>query len=225
MGVSDTGDRPEIGLGEAYSLETPEDSRRLYGRWAATYETGFVADNNYIYPAGVAAVFTARATVGEGPLLDVGCGTGLVGAALADRGRWVLDGLDISAEMLEMASQKAASDGSGVYRNLHTGDLTARLDLPDGGYGGVVSAGTFTHGHVGPDALDELYRVARSGALFALGVNAEHFGSLGFAERLASDLAEDLITEPEIEPVPIYGAGGHPDDRALVVVFRRGQRT
>ena len=31
-----------LGLDEAYSVKTPEDNRRLYAKWAATYESSFV---------------------------------------------------------------------------------------------------------------------------------------------------------------------------------------
>ena len=73
-------DEPPVTLADAYALETPEDSRRLYARWAATYESEFVALNQYVIPDRVAEVFAdvARDVAGgeAGPVLDVGCGTG-----------------------------------------------------------------------------------------------------------------------------------------------------
>ena len=50
-------DERPVTLAEAYALQTPEDSRRLYARWAATYESEFVALNQYVIPDRVAAVF------------------------------------------------------------------------------------------------------------------------------------------------------------------------
>ena len=41
-----------------------------------------------------------------------------------------------------------------------------------GGYRGIVSSGTFTRGHVGPEALPHLLAVAEAGAQFALSINA-----------------------------------------------------
>ncbi len=35
-------DDKALGLDEAYSVKTPEDNRRLYAKWAATYESSFV---------------------------------------------------------------------------------------------------------------------------------------------------------------------------------------
>ena len=55
--------------------------------------------------------------------------------------------------MLDVAQTK------GIYRALFAGDLTARLPVDDGTYAGIVSSGTFTNGHVGPEhpLLLELY--------------------------------------------------------------------
>ena len=35
----------DLGLDAAYAVQTPDDNRRLYARWASTYETDFVAAN------------------------------------------------------------------------------------------------------------------------------------------------------------------------------------
>ncbi len=209
-------DEPEIDLDDAYSVETPDDSRDLYGRWAATYERSFIEPKGYVYHQQVAQVFVDRG--GRGPVLDVGCGTGIVGEALRALTLSPVDGVDISAEML---AEAAAKD---TYRRLIEADLTQPVPLADAEYCGVVSAGTFTHGHLGPEAIDELIRVAAGGAVFALGVNAEHYATRGFAARLDAHHAAGLITEPELVEVPIYeGDHEHADDRALVAVFVRGQ--
>ena len=49
-------------------------------------------------------------------LLDLGCGTGLVGLALTDS-VGVIDGVDIAAQMIRKARER------GIYRHLRTGDL------------------------------------------------------------------------------------------------------
>ena len=137
-----TGD--DLDLSEAYAVETPDDNRDLYARWASTYESGFIARHEYVYHQGVAAVFAEAAGPDDAPVLDVGCGTGLVGVALRALGVDAIDGLDLSPEMLDEARTKVDGDGSPVYGDLHVGDLTAVLDLPDGGVASVISAGTFT---------------------------------------------------------------------------------
>ena len=213
----------DFDLADAYAVKTPDDNRDLYARWAATYESGFITDNGYRYHLGVAGAFLDAVTPEDGPVLDVGCGTGLVGAALCADSRFpgALDGLDISPEMLDRARDKATFDGSPVYAALHVGDLTSTLYLPDAAYGGITSCGTFTHGHVGPGAFGELYRIARPGALFAIGINPDHYEARGFADRFASDVSAGTITEPTVHRVPTYGAGPNLDLLSPVVVFRR----
>ena len=202
------------GLDAAYALNTPEDSVRLYRDWAQDYDADFAKGRNYQLHAHVARAFVQAG--GTGPVLDVGGGTGLVAEALAAHGVTPTDGLDISAEMLKIAMDK------GVYRTTFTDDLTRTLSMPDGSYAGVVSAGTFTHGHVGPEAFDELLRVSRAGAVIALSVNAGVYTDRGFDAKLAA--LGSAITVPDLQDVSIYGAGtdpAHAEDRALVVVFRK----
>ena len=54
-------DEQPVTLADAYALVTPQDSRQLYARWAATYESDFVALNQYVIPDRVAEVFADAA--------------------------------------------------------------------------------------------------------------------------------------------------------------------
>ena len=208
-------------LTDAYSVKTPEDNVDLYARWADTYESGFVADEGYVYHHGVATVFLEHFISTNGPILDVGCGTGLVGEALYSNPsfNFRLEGLDISSEMLDHAKSKKLPSGQPVYDHLYVGDLTAALDLPDNSYSGIISCGTFTHGHVGPEALDELYRVTKSNALFAIGINKNHFLNQGFEARFKDDIASGKITKPIYRNVEVYSTGSHAQDRFPVAIF------
>lgn len=201
-------------LDGAYALNTPEDSVRYYRDWATSYDRDFAAAMAYRSPAVIASAFAALG--GEGPVLDVGAGTGLVGEALAGAGIAPVDALDISAEMLTAAAAK------GVYRATIEADLTRTLPLPDNHYSGIISAGTFTTGHVGPKAFGELMRVARPGAIFAVTVHSAFYESAGFAPYFA-DLA-DQIAGFRTETFEIYGAGAdgdHSGDRGWIVSFRK----
>ena len=201
-------------LDDAYALRTPEDSVRLYKDWAETYDGDFVVRMDYRIAKEVAAAFAGAG--GVGPALDVGAGTGQVGVHLAACGVGPVDAADISAEMLEMARTKA------VYRDIFTADITQRTKIADGSYRGVLSAGTFTHGHVGPEALDELLRVAAPGALVALSINAEHWESARFADKFAA--LQNRIRDLELAEVRIYGEGAtgvHARDTAKIALFRK----
>ena len=201
-------------LDAAYALRTPEDAMRYYRDWAGRYDQDFAQDMAYLSPEAVAGLYANLG--GQGPVLDVGAGTGLVAEALARRGIGPVDGIDISEEMLAVAA------GKGLYRQTFVADLTQPLALPDGIYTGCVSSGTFTRGHVGPEAFGELLRVTRPGALFVLTVHEAVYETGGFSEAFArlSSKIEGFATAP----IAIYGAaatGEHAGDSAWLVSFRR----
>ena len=79
--------------------------------------------------------------------------------------------------------------------------------------------GTFTHGHVGPEAFDELYRIARPGALFAIAINPDHFSNQCFETRFNSDVSSGIITEPAYKKVQVYSTGPHAQDRFPIGIF------
>ncbi|HEX7404713.1 MAG TPA: methyltransferase domain-containing protein, partial [Candidatus Nanopelagicaceae bacterium] len=110
---SDSDESKPLGLDEAYSVKTPDDNRRLYAKWAATYESSFVEKKKYRYPRAVAEVFAKAVDFQEANnIVDIGTGTGLTGTYLtALRPNLIIDGIDISPEMLAQASQKRRSGG------------------------------------------------------------------------------------------------------------------
>jgi SAM-dependent methyltransferase len=199
-------------LEEAYEINGPEDARRMYGDWAETYDQSFGEAWGYIAPREIAGILKAEMDP-EGVVLDIGAGTGLVAEHL--RGLTV-DALDITPEMLKIAGTK------GLYRTLRLGDLTKTLDIPDATYDAVISCGTFTHGHVGPECLPELLRITRPGALFVCGTIAPVLDGARFGSALARLVAAGRITPVMFHDIPIYEGAehAHKDDRGLVMVFR-----
>ena len=67
-------------------------------------------------------------------ILDAGCASGAVTAALRDRGA-VVAGFDRSAKMVELARQRL-----GVDADLQVTDLAGPLPYPDGAFDDVVAA-------------------------------------------------------------------------------------
>jgi predicted TPR repeat methyltransferase len=167
----------KIGYDEAYSLKTPEDSIKLYKKWAQNYDEDFALNSNYISPEIISNFFNKHAKNTDTPILDVGAGTGLVGEYLYKKGNKSIIGIDISSEMLEQAKLK------GCYSSLVEADITKKIPLKSNSIGSVVSAGTFTHGHVGPDSFDELLRITKPGGLFILSINSKVFIKNGFQEK------------------------------------------
>jgi SAM-dependent methyltransferase len=199
-------------LESAYALSTPEDARRLYATWAASYDVDFGDGQGYLLPRHVAQVFLN--TGGRGPVLDVGAGTGLVGEGLGVAGVGPVDGLDLSEDMLKVAS------GKGFERHLIAADVTQPLEC--GPYAGIVSAGTFTLGHVGPEGIAPLLDVALSGCVFVISVNAKHFEREGFTAFFAQP--NSGVIDVQTEEVRIYSEKAdlsHRYDMARIVTFRK----
>ena len=97
-----------------------------------------------------------------GRALDLGCGTGVVSLALAERGFDVV-GVDHSPEMLELARQKLAA--AGVEATLETGDVRA-LRFGDAEFDCVTTQGLLHHLEELDPCLAEMIRVLRPGGFF-----------------------------------------------------------
>ena len=210
-----------LGLDEAYSVKTPDDNRRLYAKWAATYESSFVDAKQYRYPKAIAEVFN-DVLPPVTRVLDIGTGTGLTGMYVTRlRPEVVIDGMDISPEMLAQAKLKTREDGSVVYRALYERDLTVAVPNENAPYEALFSSGTFTHGHLGPECLRNLLPLLAHDGWLVVGVNNEHFESKGFAGELESLVALGAIQTPEIFRIDVYEPGSvHYGDQARVILTR-----
>lgn len=209
-------------LDKAYSVKTPEDSRRLYAEWASTYNETFIKANDYVYPRTIAQKFDELIPKSDiQTVVDIGCGTGAVGSYLANlRPNLKITGVDISAEMLAEASKLKRIDGSPVYIDLIEVDLTA--ELPKKSFDAMISAGTFTHGHLGAETFISLIALVRFNGWLVIGINAEHFLSQGFGSALQNAQDQGLTTHAQFHNVQIYGPkSAHYGDLATIAIFQR----
>ena len=200
----------------AYDISSPEDNVSYYKDFAAIYDADFARKLGYIYPRILADYYASHAGPADVPVADIGCGTGLVAEAMALPVTQI-EGFDISQDMLDVAEAK------NIYAKVHRADLTQPESLPEPRFGAVVSAGTFTHGHLGPEPLRHLLKLAKPNALFCIGVNEQHFNAEGFGSVLKSMEAAGEITRPDLQSVQIYENEDHEhgQDRALILLFRK----
>lgn len=203
-------------LENAYKLSTPEDNVDYYDAFASTYDAEFADALGWHYPAAIVATYRDAASQTDTPIADIGCGTGLVASAL-NLPREQVDGIDISPEMLRIAEEKQ------LYRSLYKVDLTKSLDEIANDYGAVLSAGTFTSGHLGPEPLESLLGIARANALFVIGVKKAYFQEAGFEPVLRNMEIDGLINGLQIAEVPMYVKAGHDHsaDAAFALVYRK----
>ena len=196
---------------KAYDRKDKDEVADLYRQWAETYDDE-LADKDYVAPARGAAVFAAHVEDRRARVIDIGCGTGLVGRYLAEYGFDTIDGLDLSAEMLARAKAK------GVYRNLLQADLTGPVDVDDGAYDAAISVGTFTHNHVGPCGLDTVLRIVKPGGIASVTVNGDAYVADGYRAKFDALVAEGrctIVEERDEEYIVAHGT------RSRIVVLRK----
>jgi len=92
---------------------------------------------------------------------DLACGTGRIGAWLKQQGVETLDGIDLTAEMLQGAQVR------GIYRHLHMGDIRA-TPFEAAAYDLVTEVLADEHLPVVAPLYHEAARLAREGGYFLL---------------------------------------------------------
>lgn len=141
-------------------------------------------------------------------VFDLGCGTGLSGAAFRDVADW-LGGVDLSAAMVRQAV------GKGLYDHLEAGDMAAALRALTIPCDLIVAADVLVYvGDLVPP-FDAVRRQLTPGGVFAFTVQRAESGdytlgreqryshSRGYLERCAKDadfkvaLIEDVVTRQE----------------------------
>ena len=204
------------GLNDAYSVKTPEDNIKLYKVWASSYDDDFAKKNDYRSPVLISNYYDKYSNKNDVPVLDVGAGTGLIAEVMNKKNTIDIDAIDISPEMLESAKSK------NCYNKLIEADLTKNLGIDNNYYGAIVSAGTFTHGHIGPNALDELLRVTKPSGLFVITIHSKVYVNQNFEQKF-QDINEQ-ITDLTFHEEKAYGNNpdkDHGNDTVFITVFRK----
>ncbi len=171
-------DRTNQFLQEAYHLATDQDMQDFYSNWASEYDTQLEQGLSYVAPAKTAALFMQYISDHSARILDIGCGTGLTSIDLATAGYQHIDGLDFSAAMLEQARTR------NFYQSLIQADLNQPLAIADAHYDAAISSGTFTHGHVGAEPLDEIFRIIKPGGYLVCTIHQSIWNQHGFADKI-----------------------------------------
>ena len=151
----------------------------VYQKWASLYDK----DNDDLLgtvsqPTAV-QIFQEYVQDKMLKVVDVGCGTGLVGEELKKSGFINFDGIDISQEMIDIAYSRG-------YKTLILGNLNESLPFKSKSYDAALCVGVFTHGHVGSDRLSELVRIVKSGGIICFTVNEGVYDSYGFDSKIKS---------------------------------------
>ncbi|WP_433295218.1 class I SAM-dependent DNA methyltransferase [Actinoplanes sp. CA-030573] len=151
----------------------------VYDEIADWYETDFLPRSTPGDPIGIRRSIATLLGAGSGPVLELGCGTGVHAAQLRELGREPL-GIDLSGRMLAYARGRLP---------IAQGDAT-RLPVADAALDAVISIMVHTDMPAYPDVVREAARILRPGGVFVhVGVHPAFCG--GFADR--SDPAAVII--------------------------------
>jgi SAM-dependent methyltransferase len=104
--------------------------------------------------------------VGEGTVLDAGCGEGAIGLLLAKK-KIASTGIDLSYPNIEKAQQQAQELGVADYASYTQGDAE-KLPFPDASFDTVISSHVLEHLPSFDAGWQELCRVARKRIIVAL---------------------------------------------------------
>jgi len=154
-----------------------EDLQVVYKEWATAYDH----DNDNLLgtvsqPLSV-QIFQEYIKDKSLRIIDVGCGTGLVGVELEKGGFSNFDGIDISQEMIDIAKQRG-------YAQLFIGSLNDTLPCKNSEYDAALCVGVFTHGHVGSARPAELVRIVKSEGIICFTINEGVYESYGFNSKI-----------------------------------------
>lgn len=141
--------------------------RNLFDQFAGTFDRHLLAALGYTIPRDlIDALLAAGSPNPPWDVLDLGCGTGLVGREIAPHARSLI-GIDLSPKMIGRAAE------SGLYTQLKVADLGAALNAePANHYDVVTAADVFLYVGKLDSVVSAARRVLRSGGMFAFSVEA-----------------------------------------------------
>jgi predicted TPR repeat methyltransferase len=198
---------------------------RLFDSYAPSFDQHLVDALDYVVPEKLyEAVLAARPQAAALDVIDLGCGTGLVGQHFR-RVAGRLTGIDISARMMQWAQRR------NIYDQLVLGDyvhyLSARQDACDL----VLAADVFIYAGDLDAVFQAVARLLRKGGLFAFSLevvphadyvlqpNRRYAHSIGYIHGLAR---QNNFREVAVNPVKLRRQGEEHAAGLIVVLQSEG---
>ena len=174
-----------------YKLKTTDEVMKYYDEWGKKnkYDKD-MEDWNYTGPKETSKIFNKYSSNKDIKIYDAGCGTGLVGVELKKYGFSNFYGADLSQKLLDLVPK-------GLYQTLDKVDLNKSINKNDNSYDAVMCVGTFTFGHVKPQALVEFIRITKNKGLICFTINEGIHEKYGFDKKIKQLNNDNLWKEVE----------------------------
>ena len=185
--------KPSGKLAKVSGNSSKINSKVLYDEWAGDYNRDLINEYGYIAPNITVNKFNVLHPNKNIKIIDVGCGTGLVGKELTKLGYLNVHGYDISPKMLKIAKQL------GIYKKLKQTDLNKEPLTPTKTYDALICVGSFGYGALGPKAIKNLVALVKSGGLIFIFMNSEPFNSQNYQEYITKLEEQSLWSVKSIE--------------------------
>jgi predicted TPR repeat methyltransferase len=182
-----------------------------YDHWADGYDDT-LQSWQYRAPED-AATLLAPYLGADARILDVGCGTGLLGNAIRERANVKMHGLDISSASIEQAAAR------GIYEQLLQHDLQkVPLPVAEDSYDVAASVGVLTYIADAETLLRDLCRAVRSGGVIAFTQRTDLWENRGFEDMIARIEADGLWKRKHVSaPMPYLPGNAEFADEIRVI--------
>jgi len=178
-------------LQQVYDLGGQAETDAYYTAWAETYDAELTGQG-YRTPARCADALAQFVPSGQA-ILDIGCGTGLSGAAFAATGFTNICGQDINPEMLKVA------EAAGIYRELRLSDLAEQFPFERGTYAAIAAVGVIGIGAAPASLLSESLHMLSAGGHLVFSYNDHALAVAEYTDELkavvGSGLAQEVFSE------------------------------
>lgn len=170
-----------IAHGRTPATQSPASIAKLYDSYAPGFDAHLAHDLHYRLPERIGQLLRSLYPDLRFNVLDLGCGTGLVGACLGRISGHIV-GVDLSARMIQQAQRR------GVYSKFHQVNLLDALaHTPADHYEVITCADALIHvGDLTP-VVQGAWRVLRAGGYFIFSCEAAREGEPDLALRLDSN--------------------------------------
>ncbi len=160
-------DRLDNLINKLVAATDPTEVIDLYAQWADQYDSD-LDEFGYVAPQLSCELFETIVSDKNAFIYDAGCGTGIVGKILKERGYTNLVGADFSKEM------RAQAHDTQAYTRLEHADYSQALACADDTYNAVISVGVYTARFKGV-FIPEMLRIMKPGGVLLFTCRPHYF--------------------------------------------------